>query len=549
MTPAPPIAGPGSPPARLVENPVDSPRTHWDHLESNPQTRAHEVPLERTRPGASAFDEEPSEGLIGPRPASLLPDENAVPYETACTQINAHLDVDVFRSSTETCNGGGLESPVELAGAAGGPFTLGKTRGSSLPTARQIIESARAAEVASETARRRVTAHKHLRPTEVGEPDAWKSPRPRLMHACAFVAALSLGLPMLALNLVWTIDRLSLAAFENQLLAGERLPSLSDCDLAAKRAGGDRPWWQTTAWESQARVLARQRSALRSQSQFSQVHDQLDLVRHIRRGDPAARLNQVLLGQTTSAPGNAQLVEALGLSRDAASLATLARLFLAAKRPEPAIAATRAALRIALTNPPPKAKPPQFLEDPNHPRYLLPGEYEVTEILQGLSGELVATQGTDWIVDALPRSSLVTLAAWNCLKARNPTQAAAVLARWSGTRPTEEKTPADRQGDDPSPARELAAEAELHAAAGQWSLATVGYQHAIAVAKDDVLRRSWYLNLADAYGHASDTARQRSCLESAEGKGLWDDVTQRSLRAQVPETQAETAVAGGRSRR
>ena len=74
-------------------------------------------------------------------------------------------------------------------------------------------------------------------------------------------------------------------------------------------------------------------------------------------------------------------VRSLGLSRDAASLAWSARRLMAAGKKEDALKLYGRAISVAVPDESSRSRVPRFSEDPGVPRYLLPGEEQVRDIV------------------------------------------------------------------------------------------------------------------------------------------------------------------------
>ena len=116
----------------------------------------------------------------------------------------------------------------------------------------------------------------------------------------------------------------------------------------------------------------------------------------------------------------------LGLSRDAASLCWSARRLLAAGNKTEALNMYLRALAVLTPAEPFRSAIPRFCDDPNVPRYLLPGEERQREILR----ELVANESAfpEWSA-AIPKNLTTTLAAARLLKEKGSREADALLDR------------------------------------------------------------------------------------------------------------------------
>jgi tetratricopeptide (TPR) repeat protein len=216
-------------------------------------------------------------------------------------------------------------------------------------------------------------------------------------------------------------------------------------------------------------------------------------------------------------------IRSLGLSRDVLCLAVSARRLLAAGRKEAALKLYGQSLSIAVTGASFRAPPVRFSDDPGVPRYLLPGEERVREIVR----EMAATNEwtfAEWSA-VIPDSALVCLAAARLVREQGRSEAEALLERILSQRPK----PAARGIPG---AVTLAARAEAFALSSRWREAEEEYRQAIDLVDDDTIKRSWWFNLADIAFRLDDDNQRQAALRAAAAVAASDDITRRSAAIQ-----------------
>ncbi|WP_165246657.1 FHA domain-containing protein [Paludisphaera soli] len=249
--------------------------------------------------------------------------------------------------------------------------------------------------------------------------------------------------------------------------------------------------------------------------------------------DPLARF--ALARKAGDAPGGAIAPKlALGLSRDAVSLAWTGRSLHKAGKDADAAKAYRRALEIAARCDRTPRGPLAYSDDPNVPRYLLPGE----DLAAAIVRELVADSSwryADW-AEALPETGVSALAAARVLKREGRPEADAVLRRILDRADAEAKARAggpDEPADDPDgEAVALAVAAEAQALRSDWKDAERRYKAAIDRMADPRIRRSWWFNLADVAMHLNDDDQRRAALDEALAVVDSDEVSRRAMEMQ-----------------
>jgi hypothetical protein len=236
--------------------------------------------------------------------------------------------------------------------------------------------------------------------------------------------------------------------------------------------------------------------------------------------DPTARLTLAQLK-----PGGSDMPvspSGLGLSRDATSLAWSARRLLAASKTTEALNMYVRALAGLTPTEPFASAIPRFCDDPNVPRYLLPGEDRRREILRELVANDPAFPG--WPA-AIPKDLTTTLAAGRLLKEKGSPAADALLdAVASAPVPLEPATP--------SGAVALAARAEAFALRSRWKEAEQSYRLAIESVDDEKIKRSWWFNLADIELRLDDETQWRTAMRAALAVSPSDEISRRAADTQ-----------------
>jgi tetratricopeptide (TPR) repeat protein len=227
------------------------------------------------------------------------------------------------------------------------------------------------------------------------------------------------------------------------------------------------------------------------------------------------------MAQIDNPPGQRSLSSrGVGLSRDGISLAWSARRLLAAGKKEAALALFGQALRIASHGTLSRMTPPRFNDDPAARRYLLPGEERAREIVL----ELVSK--SDWTFQewsqALPHDATILLAAARWLREQGRRGADELLDRV-----LEETEPALSQNESGGLAR--AARAEVFAIRSRWNQAEREYRQAIDLIDNDLIRRSWWFNVADIASRLNDEDQRQTALRAATLAGTaGDEITRRA---------------------
>lgn len=226
-------------------------------------------------------------------------------------------------------------------------------------------------------------------------------------------------------------------------------------------------------------------------------------------------------------------VSSLGLSRDAASLAWCARQLMAAGKKEDALKLYGRAISVAVPEKPSRSRVPRFSEDPGVPRYLLPGEEQVRDIVRELVSQNV------WTFDewsrVLSESPIVLITTARLLRAQGRGEAETVVDLI-----LKERAVALAPGQTPPVT--LAALAEAFALRSRFTEARQLYRQAIDLIDDPTIQRSWWFNLADIADRADDETERQAALRSASAVAFSDDITRRATDIQRATLTRSTGV-------
>jgi tetratricopeptide (TPR) repeat protein len=225
-------------------------------------------------------------------------------------------------------------------------------------------------------------------------------------------------------------------------------------------------------------------------------------------------------------------LRSLGLSRDAVTLAWTARRLLTAGKKDDALALFGRALSFAVPDKSSRHRLPRFSEDPGVPRYLLPGEETVREIVVEFVSQNVWTF-EEWS-RVLPESPIVLLATARLLRERGRSEAETVLDRM-----LKQELPLS---PGKTGAVALAACAEALALRSRFTESDQLYRQAIDLIDDPTVRRSWWFNLADIAYRSDDDVQRQAALRSASAVAFSDDITRRATDIQRTTLTRSTGV-------
>jgi tetratricopeptide (TPR) repeat protein len=353
-------------------------------------------------------------------------------------------------------------------------------------------------------------------PTLPREPGQWLLPVWLAWPPIA-VSVLVLGVGACVLSWIWAADSFSAAIVTQRLLrpdVSSRRKSLPD--WVVPPAGG----WMTTTSQHVAHWAVLLGGVEGDGKQ--PVHDvsaMLTRSLQIAPLNPTAKLALARL-ETPERGVAARPVSSLGLSRDAVSLAWSAGRLLDAGKKDAAIRLYGRALTAASTGGFSRTVTPRYDDDENSRRYLLPGEDAVRDIVNEM-----AARERDWTFRewsrALPQNPTVLLATARLLREKRRAEAEALVSLViEGGGPSS-------TGHSVDP-RTFAARAEALALGSRLKEAEQEYRQAIELADNDMIRRSWWFNLADIALRLNDETQRLVAIRAAIAIVPSDDITRRA---------------------
>ncbi len=371
-------------------------------------------------------------------------------------------------------------------------------------------------------------------PTVPSEPGQWTVPAWLALPPIS-VIVMGLGLVACALGWRWALDA------SNAAVATGRL-------LAADGAGRPRPlpqgigpprgrWFGTTAQHLAHWGVYIARATPEERVSTAEAPELLRRALEISPLNPTARL--ALAQLEAAGPSTSGRIQQAGLSRDAVSLAWSARRLAKAGKKDAALRLYGRALAAAAAGPSSRTEPPRFAEDDASGdqdatlRYMLPAEDAVRPILV----DLATRHGwsfADWS-PALPDDPVVLLTAARLLSERGEPGADRLLDRMLSNQRL------DNDDQETSP-RALAARAEALVLRSRWREAAGTYRRAIDLADNDLVRRSWWFNLAEIARRLNDEPQRQAAIRAAVDVATTDEIARRArLVLQSPGSEAVVA--------
>jgi hypothetical protein len=210
-----------------------------------------------------------------------------------------------------------------------------------------------------------------------------------------------------------------------------------------------------------------------------------------------------------------------------------ARQLLAAGKKEDALKMFGHAISAAVPERPFRSRVPRFSDDVGTPRYLLPGEEQLREIVAELASQTV-WPFEEWS-HVLPEDSLVLIATAHFLRQQGRAEVDTVLDRILNVTPAFSVPGPDR-------AITLAARAEALALRSRFSEAGQLYHQAIESIDDSTIQRSWWFNLADIMYRSDNNSEHQAALRSASAIAFSDDITRRVTEIQRATLTRSTGV-------
>jgi tetratricopeptide (TPR) repeat protein len=427
----------------------------------------------------------------------------------------------VQSSKTHTAAGlvsrpGGPEASIAAASVTDRPKSRAVNPADDWPSAQDILStcSGRKPRVVPRGPRRSRRGKPELVPTVENEPGQWKVPLWLVWPPLA-IATLLVGGLTCYLSWAWVAD--SYAA----MLIAERLapvdPMARRTALPDSLAPPSGSWTRTTAQHLAHWALYLEGAQRGKDAPPPDIQGLLVTAVQVSPINATARLARARL---ESGRSEAAAASGLGLSRDPLSLALSGRQLLARGKRDRALALFAQALQIGSRTEFTKVGAPRFSGDPDIPRFLLPGEDRLREILGSL-GDTNDWTADDWLA-IVPTRTLVPIAAARLLRERGRKEVADALL----DRMLAESTLGDGGGS--GQALWLASRAEALALLARWQDADQVYRQAIELLDETDIQRSWWFNLADIDSHLPDSSRRQLALRATQTASNSDEISRRA---------------------
>ena len=354
-----------------------------------------------------------------------------------------------------------------------------------------------------------------MMPTLAAAPSHW-APPVFLAGPAAAVFILTTGLLGCSLSWCWASDSFAASVIINRLLTSDRGLQRAPLPESIRPPVGG--WIVSTAAHLTHWAIFLGRFAGDDKQSPGATAALLERALAISPINAQARL---AIAQGEASDNTKSLsIHAVGLSRDAVSLAWSARQLLAAGKKDDALKLYGRAILLAIPDKSIRSRVPRFSDDPGIARYLLPGEEHVRDIV----AELVSQKNV-WTYDewsrVLPESPIVLIATARLLREQGENEAEKVLGRIL----KESNLPQGSAGADPIT---FAVLAEALAFRSRYKEADQLYRQAIDLIADPMIQRSWWFNLADIAYRSDDEIQRQAALRSAGAVGFSDDITRRA---------------------
>ena len=387
------------------------------------------------------------------------------------------------------------------------------------PSAQEILATYRARPIPSTPKRETIKSGKrtvtHALPTSACEPGQWAIPLWIAWPPLA-VLVVVVGVMGCFLSWSWASDSYSAALMTDRLMVTDVSTRRTPLPDSVGPPTGS--WTRTTAQHLAHWAIYLQRSDASEETSPPDIHALLTAALQVSPINATARLVQAQLERAT-AKGKTSIRE-LGLSRDPLSLAWTARQLLADGKKEAALNVYRQALDLASRTEFRQIAPPRFSNDPDVPRFLLPGEERIRDII----GEQITNY--DWTVGdwqkVVPKRTFVPLAMARSLREQGRKEVADALLDLILNE--SRSASADRSIES----LRLASRAEALALRSRWQEADQIYREAIELLDDATVRRSWWFNLADIAFRLADDTKRQSALQATLTAANSDEISRRT---------------------
>ncbi|WP_422930968.1 hypothetical protein [Singulisphaera sp. PoT] len=362
-------------------------------------------------------------------------------------------------------------------------------------------------QVQAQVAKSKVTVQQLA--TEMYEPASWSLPL-WASWLPAMLMILPVGAGVIMLSLSWTRDDQSAGVVSGVLAHAEITKPIAK-DLIPEPT----QWWATSASK-----LALWGSYFERMSKASPDQIETAKVYFEAASNSSPLHSQTLLARarlSDSDEADKLYVASFGLSRDIESLAFSGSKCLKSGKKESAIKLYRQALEMASRVQITRMTLPSFNDESQTRRYRLPNEELIYRIIGDMAREESWTYA-EWS-SAIPPDSLIQLVTARILTERGAPEAAKLIDQI--VEHVEKK-------QAPASALDAAAEAEALAQRSRWDESQERYKLAIDMMSNGLIRRSWWINVADLAKQVNDEAGQQKALELAKGTQNSDEVSKRA---------------------
>jgi hypothetical protein len=353
-----------------------------------------------------------------------------------------------------------------------------------------------------------------LMPTSEREPSHWVLPIV-LTGPVAVIFILAVGLLGCSLSWSWAQDSYAAAVVTDRLLTNDLTLQRSPLPDSVQPPSGN--WLTSTSAHLASWAVFLGRFRGKEDQAPVQAVSLLERALVASPINSQVRLIQVLLEPVDSA--KAVPSRSVGLSRDVVSLSCSAHRLVAAGKKGEALALFGRALSLAVPEKSSRYRVPRFSEDPGAPRYLLPGEESVREIIVEFISQ--NTWNFEEWSRVLPENPVVLIAVARLLRERGRGEVETMLDRIL------KQTVIPPSRSEASSVK-LAACAEALAFRSRFKESYQLYHQAIDLIDDPTIRRSWWFNLADIAYRSDDDVERQAALRSAAAVAFSDDITRRA---------------------
>ncbi len=274
-------------------------------------------------------------------------------------------------------------------------------------------------------------------PTPAREPAQWSLPA-WVAGPPAAVLFMAIGLATCALSWLWADESYSASIMTARLLAADRTGQRGRLPESCAPPTGS--WIRSTAQHLAHWAMFMSLPEPGKEPSPREVRSLLNSALTVSPLNPTARLALAQLDQAVDTPTISS--RGLGLSRDAISLSWCARRLLATGHKEDALRMYASAFKLTIESGPARLAMPRYHNNPQAPRFLLPGEMSVREIVHDLLSKHAWTFD-EWS-PALPQNAMAFVAAARLLREQGLSEAQSLIDRITELREPPETVTAAR---------------------------------------------------------------------------------------------------------